>query len=383
MPGTVNDYTGNDPSTWRTGIPTYGRIVYHDVYPGVDVSYYGRQGQLEYDWTVQPGADPQAIALDVQGVQGLRLTPQGALAIQTPLGELVQAVPSAYQTMNGQRHPVAVGYTLTGPATVGVTLGAYDTSQPLVIDPVLRYGTYLGGGNADVGRGIAVDASGAAYVAGYTASTDFPHTLGAYAGGSYDAFVAKLNASGTALLYSTYLGGSGEDEGYALALDGAGNVDVTGRTYSKDFPLQGAFQTTPPAPGGNIGFVSQLTSAGLLHYSSYVNGNGYGIAVDGRGNAYVVGITSGGLVTTAGADHTAVAGSLDGFVVKVNPSASGASSLVYGLPGRELREQPCTIAVDGAGRLTQCPDDPSTDYPTTAGAYGGRSLRAARSSSRR
>ena len=242
LPGVANYLIGSDPASWRTGLPTYAQVSYKDVYPGVDLVYYGNQAQLEYDWRVAPGADPQAIAFQVQGARGLRVDGDGSLVVATDVGALVQRAPTVYQQdADGTRHAVAARYTLSATgaqsATVGFDVGAYDPGKPLVIDPVLGYSTYLGGNDGDQGTAIAVDRTGAAYLTGDTYSTNFPTTpgviqrTGTNGGLNDDAIVTKLNPSGTALVYSTYLGGAtGGDLGYGIAVDRAGDAYVAGRT---------------------------------------------------------------------------------------------------------------------------------------------------------
>ena len=249
LPGIANYFLGNDPSKWRTSIPTYACVQYAGVYPGISLVYYGNQRQLEYDFQVSPGADPSHIRLRFSGADRLSLDERGDLVVQAQGQILLQHKPVVYQDVAGERHAVAGAFLLEG-NQVGFALGGYDRSQALIIDPVLSYSTYLGGsgGNGDA-IGMAVDASGSAYVAGRTSSPDFPTTTGAFQttyGGNGNAFVAKLSPDGSALVYSTYLGGSGVngDSGNWIAVDAAGNAYVTGFTTSSDFPTVNAFQPT-------------------------------------------------------------------------------------------------------------------------------------------
>jgi hypothetical protein len=261
LPGEVNYLIGRDPTKWRTHIPTYAKVSYAQVYPGVDLVYYGRQGQLEYDLVVAPGADPQCIRLAFAGMDSLELAPHGELVLHTGEGDLRLHKPVIYQMVNGQRRGVGGGYVFKGQGRVGFEIAAYDPARPLVIDPVLVYSTYLGGSGRDSGQGIAVDNRGQAYVTGSTTSSDFPtHNAlqpaldGGEAG---DAFVAKLTADGAAFLYSTYLGGSGSDGGFGIGVDGRGQAYVTGFTISSDFPTHNALQ---PAFGGGLddAFVAKI-----------------------------------------------------------------------------------------------------------------------------
>ena len=299
LPGKVNYLLGNDPSKWVTGIHTFGAVRYERLYPGVDARFYGRQGRLEYDLIVAPGADPSRIGLALSGARTLRLDARGNLLVRLPDGTLVQRRAHIYQLIDGRRQPVAGRYVLHGGDRFGFRLGAYDTRRPLVIDPVLAYSTYLGGSNIDNGESIAVDAAGAAYVAGLTSSAAFPTTPGAldtsYNGG-VDAFVAKLAPSGASLVYATYLGGSRIDAGVGIAVDPTGAAYATGRTFSSDFPTTpGALDTS--YNGGVDAFVAKLSPSGSsLVYSTYLGGSGRedgtGIAVDATGSAYVTGDTA-------------------------------------------------------------------------------------------
>ncbi|MBA2302255.1 MAG: SBBP repeat-containing protein, partial [Acidobacteria bacterium] len=214
LPGKVNYFIGKDPTRWRANVSTYAKVAYADVYPGVDVVYYGNQRHLEYDFVVHPGADPGAIALDIQGANSVTIDAQGDLVLRTAGGEIRQPKPRIYQEINGRRRQIPGGYVLHQPSQIGFEVDDYDTNRPLVIDPVLVYSTYLGGNRGDFAEATEVDAAGNAYVTGYTASNDFPATAGAFDttyNGNVDVFVTKLNPSGSApLIYSTYLGGSGE-----------------------------------------------------------------------------------------------------------------------------------------------------------------------------
>ena len=263
LPGKSNYFLGNDPDKWRTNVPHYAKVSYKDVYPGVDLVYYGNQRQLEYDLVVRPGADPDTIALSFEGVEGLRIDTQGDLVLDTSSGEIRQHKPLVYQEVDGVRREIAGAYALNSERKVGFQVAAYDAGQPLIIDPVLSYSTYLGGSGSDRGFGIAVDASGNAYVTGLTASTDFPTAspIQAAFGGRFDAFVTKLNAAGNALVYSTYLGGGDDDDGCSIAVDASGNAYVTGGTRSTNFPTASPIQPVPNADFFSEAFVTKLNAA--------------------------------------------------------------------------------------------------------------------------
>ena len=224
LAGKVNYFIGNDPTRWRTNIPTFGRVRYQDVYPGVDVVYYGNQRQLEYDFVVAPGRDARAVKLQFAGADKVEVDAGGDLLLRMGADVIRQPKPTVYQEVAGARRAVEGGYAVGADGRVGFALGAYDAQLPLVIDPVIVYSTYLGGSGGEQGLDIALDSAGSAYVTGFTNSTNFP-TANAFQstnGGFQDAFVSKLNAAGSALVYSTYLGGDGGEQARGIAADSAG-----------------------------------------------------------------------------------------------------------------------------------------------------------------
>jgi hypothetical protein len=365
-----NYLAGPDPSKWITNIANYGKVTYQDVYAGTDVAYYGNQGRLEYDFTLHPGADPRAIRLLFQGQQGMSLDGQGNLVVQTAAGPLVEQAPVAYQpNADGSQTGVSSRYVLEGNGQVGFAVGAYDPTKALVIDPVLSYSSYLTG----QGDGIAVDSSGNAYVTGW---------------GSSGPYVDKLNASGTALVYSTTLGGGGQ--GLAIAVDGAGDAYVFGDTGPGLATTANAIAPTDTSPF-NEEFVTVLdaTGSGLID-STYLPGtspvNAYflgGIAVDGSGNACVTGWAGPGFLTTANAYQPGYAGSPgsspsgNAFFAQINPSLSGTASLLYSsYLGGNGGDMGTGIALDGSGNAYVTGWTSSANFPTTAGAfqtaYGGK-----------
>jgi len=382
LPGAANYFIGSDPAGWTTGIPTYRRVAYRGVYPGVDLVYYGTAGRLEYDWELAPGVDPRLIQLQVGGTQGLRLDRRGALELPTSLGTLRQALPVVYQVVDGRRRDIGARYALTGTDRVGFDVGAYDPSQPLIIDPVLGYSTYLGGSGYDAGYGVTVDGAGAAYVTGSTDSANFPTAggQGAY-GGDEDAFVAKLNPSGSALVYSTYIGGSGDNGGNPFGVDSSGAVYITGWTNSTNFPTVNALQSAYGG-GPNDAFLTKLNAAGnALLYSTYLGGSGDDqglvMALDASGAAYITGETSStNFITTTNALQGSYGGGpYDAFVAKINTAASGSASLVYSTYlGGSGDDQGWGIAVDGAGNASLTGLTSSTNFRTVGalqGTYGG------------
>src|ERR1041384_3155961 len=328
-----NYFAGSDPTAWRTDIPNYARVRYAQVYPGIDMVYYGNQRRLEYDFIVAPGSNPELIEIAFGSLQDFEITRTGDLLLHTQQGDIRQSKPVAYQEVSGVKQEVQVSYIPLGTGRVGFQLGTYDPTQQLVIDPVLVYSTYLGGSGFDQGYAIAVDALGNAYVTGQTAAIDFPTTPGAfqtnYGGG--DAFVAKLNPSGSALVYSTYISGA---SGNGIAVDSAGNAYITGDAGPLTFPTTvGAFQT---APMGYDTFVTKLNPAGsALVYSARFGGDlddfGRGIALDGSGNAYITGwtvcrSTVCTFPTLNAFQPNFAGGNNDAFVTKID---SSGSSLIF------------------------------------------------------
>ena len=385
LPGKVNYFRGNDPRAWRTNVATYRKVSYRDVYPGVDLVYYGNGRQLEYDFVVAPGADPRAISLGFEGVGALAVDAEGDLVLPIQGSHLRLRKPVAYQEIGGTRRNVPVRYEMTGDRRVAIRVAAYDTTKTLVIDPVLVYSTYIGGGGEDNASGIVVDTTGI-YVAGLTVSFDYPMggtPFQGAIGGDYDAYVTKLNPAGTALIYSTYLGGTSTDYGLALAVDGSGNAYVAGLTASTDFPTAGTpFQSSNG--GGFDAYLAKLSPNGsALLYATYLGGDGddigFGVAVDGSGNAYVTGRAGSGGFPTAGTPYQGtIGGAPDAFVAKLNPSASGAASLVYStFLGGNGDERANGIVVDSTGNAYVTGRTTSTNFPTvnafqaTFGGSGG------------
>ena len=377
LEGRVNYYVGNDPTRWRSDVPTYGQAANQGVWPGIDLVWRSSSDKaLEYDFVVAPGADPKNIAVAFDGAKAIRLDGD-ELVVESEGAELRQPAPVVYQDRAGKRALVPGRFVLDG-STVRFTVGAYDASLPLVIDPVLAWSTYLGGSIApfgdEYGREIAVDDLGSAYVTGQTCTASFPDTQYAYQKtlkGGCDAFVTKFiptvnTGVGTGLKYSTFLGGSGSDEGLQIALDAARNAYVAGGTGSADFPTTvGAYQRT----GGGT-FVAKLNKKGLsLLYSTRLNGDGGGgmalgpalPATPTQPTVYVMGESTGPTTTPdafqASCHLNGLGGCGDEWVAKLNPVAGGASDLLYAsyLGGAENQEYPAypegDLAVDGAGRV--------------------------------
>jgi hypothetical protein len=407
LPGKSNYFLGNDPFAWRTGVPQYGRVAAVGVYPGIDLVYHGNQGRLEYDFDVAPHADPDKIRLRLDGARGLRVDAAGDLRVKVAGGEMCFRRPVAYQMAGGAERPVASRYLLKGKQEVTFQIAHYDPSQALVIDPVLSYSTYLGGSNIDFANAIAIAPDGTAFIAGGTFSSDFPtaHALQPNAGGPadfpQDAFVSKISADGSTLLYSTYLGGKNQDVANAIAVDSAGEAFVAGTTLSPDFPVTpGAWDTLCGGDGkcgasynlqGYIisnGFVAKLNVEGSgLVYSSYLGGyendECLGIAVDGNGNAYVTGQTSAEAVINVipppvvppptfpiiNAYQSTLGGVTDAFVTRF--SATGSGLIYSSYLGGSGQDVGLAIAADSSGDAYITGLTYSTNFPTSASPLQG------------
>ena len=371
LPGRSNYFVGNNPRRWRVNVPAFAQVRCRAVYPGISLVYYGNQGRLEYDFELAPGTSPRVIAMGFEGARGVEVRSTGELSVRMTKREVIVHRPLAYQLVRGVRRMVPACFESRGAAVVGFAVGPYDSSKPLIIDPVLTYSTYLGGSGVDQGKSVAVDASGNIYVAGATTSSDFPTTVGVVQSslnGGNDVFVTKLDPNGGALVYSTYLGGSGDEQATHIAIDSAGNSYVTGVTGSTNFPTTlGALQTS--LLGSNDAFVVKLDSTGTaLVYSTYLGGSdvdlGNSIAVDSSGNVYLVGQTvSTDFPISAGAFQTTPGGNGDAFVTKL--SGDGATLVYSTLLGGSASDQGTGIAVDAAGAAYVTGTTSSTDFPTT------------------
>jgi hypothetical protein len=426
LAGTVNYFLGNDPAKWRTRVPTYNRVRYADVYPGIDLVYYGNQHQLEYDFVVAPGANIRPIRLHFAGVGKLQLDEHGNLKVIGKNGKITFKKPVAYQLAQDQRTSVEAHFALLANNSVTFVLGAYDKTKTVVIDPVLAYSTFLGGsgGNSgnftDNGTSLAVDASGNAYIGGYTWSPDFPITTGSFQatdpgitdGNFYTSvgFVSKLNATGSALIYSTYIGGNGSssytgntlnagggDDVNALAIDSSGNVYLTGATWSSNFPVTtGAIQPTNKAfPYGFDAWIAKLNAAGTaLLYSTYLGGtahvfgnaNVYGdaglsITMDPNGDAFVAGYArSIDFPVTAGAFQSVNKASANygtnAWIAEVNPDGTALIFSTYlGGSGNPLYysfiplDAVNGMALNTTGDIFVSGLTVSSDFPVTSGAF--------------
>jgi hypothetical protein len=388
LPGKSNYFRGNDPTKWRTNVPTYARVEYIQVLPGVDLVYYGNSGQLEYDFVIAPGASPRAIHMSVEGAEKVEVTPGGDLQVCLHDINLYLKKPTISQMHGHERRDIEGGYRLEGANKVSFRVGAYDASEPLVIDPVLTYATYLAGMSSDFATGIQVDVAGNTYLTGETQSSDFPpgppNTSSGRAFG--DVFVTKINFAGTAVVFTTFLSGSNLDVGNALALDPSGNIYVTGETASPDFPIVNPLHSTcNNCPNAVHGFVTKLDPSGsTLVYSTFIAGSGnetgYAITADSGGNAYVAGVTkSQDFPTTPGALQPSPGDPVsacqiqafdtcgDGFAAKIKPDGSAFVYATY--LGGSLYDHVSGIAVDASGNAYVTGRTYSQNFPTTSGAF--------------
>jgi len=389
LAGRSNYFIGKDSKQWHTSIPTFASVENHDLYPGVDLVYYGNQQLLEYDLRVAPGADPAQIVFQFRTDEPARAGQKVASEVHvdahgnltSSTGAILLRKPDVYQTFVNksdvaEKRVVEAKYVIKENSRVSFAIGPYDRSQTLVIDPVVPfYSTYLGGANNDYGYGIALDAKGNAYVTGSTASVNFPKPgciQCANAGGLADAFVTELNPGG--LVYSTYLGGAGNDYGYGIAVDPLGNAYVTGSTSSVNFPVALCFQCL--FQGGTAdAFVTKIAAGGAgLVYSTYLGGKaadfGRAIAVDPAGDAFVTGNTTSKNFPVPGCVFGCVpAGGSDAFVTELRRIPGGPVALVYSdYLGGAANDYGHGIAVDPNQNAYVTGATSSVNFPTTAPA---------------
>jgi len=385
LPGKSNYFIGNDPAQWHRNVPQFARVEYRDVYPGINLVYYGSQGALEYDFEVSPGADPSQVSLLFDAPQKLNLSTQGNLLIASGSGNVELQAPHIYQMIGAGQKPVAGRFSLRG-NEVGFQIGDYDHSRALIIDPLLTYSTYLGGTGSEscstieqaqlgisTAQGtpgcpaIAVDSAFRTYIAGATTSLDFPGIVTAAAATANvpasfqacldtpppnpispvspspcptgltnsDVFITRLNAAGTGLDFTTYLGGAGTDITAGIAVDPNFNVHVAGITNSANFPTLASSYQPVAASAGTHAFVSEISASGAsLLYSTYLSGTGTdiatGVAVDNLGKEYVSGTTtSATFPTTPTALQTTPKATDEYFFSKLDPTITGPGGLVY------------------------------------------------------
>jgi hypothetical protein len=368
LPHRSNYFLGSDASKWRTDVRNYGKVAYRDLYDGIDLIYGAAEDGVKYEFVVRPGADLARIDVVYEGIESLHVDDAGELVVNTAIGSLRDTAPYAYQ---GTGDEVECDFVLRSATSYGFDCRGWDTSRPLVIDPLV-YATYLGGSSDDYGYSIAVDSSGSAYVTGPVASANFPMTPGAFNtsyNGGQDGYVAKLSPDGSALVYATYFGDVGLDQGNSIAVDAMGNAYVAGYTQSPNFPVTPtAFNTT--YHGGGDAFAMKLSADGSsLIYSTFLGGGnqdvGSSIAVDSMGNAYVSGRTeSSDFPTTSGAFSTSLAGTVDGFVAKLNAAGSDLVYSTFFDGTSNLR----SIALDSTGNAYVAGTS-AGGLPSTPGAF--------------
>ncbi len=387
MPHRTHYLTGNDARKWRTNVAQYAKVKYEGVYPGIDLVYYGKEQQLEYDFMVRPGSNPNTISMIFEGAQAARIDESGDLILATNVGEVRQHKPFAYQEVNGTRQPIVCEYqlasqtetfslanldnqSLTGQSRnrVRFELGQYNESLPLIIDPVLSYSSYLGGSSNDQSNGIFIDLAGDIYIVGQTGSLDLPTAspLQSDISGNRDAFITKLNSTGTALIYSTYIGGSGDEEGLGITVDAFGQASIVGKTTSTDFPTLTPLQ--PVFGGGESdAFIAKLNAAGSAFiYSTFFGGKGddegRAIALDSFAQVHITGTTTSANFPIANAIQEQLSGAADAFVAKFDQTAS---LLFYStLLGGDGAESGNSIALDGNGNTYVTGATDSSNFPT-------------------
>jgi Beta-propeller repeat len=383
--GISNYLSGNDPARWHTGIPNFEQVKYVGVYPGVDLLFYGNHRRLEHDFVLAPGADYRQIKVRLEGAIGADVARNGGLRVKTLTGDLTFQGPDIYQYQGKSRIVVTGQYVLTAANEFGFELGPYDKRLPVVIDPVLSYSTYLAGSGNDSGNAITVDANGNAYVTGYTTSIDFPakHPEQGTCSGScnaQDVFVTKLNPTGSALIYSTFVGGTQADQGNAIAVDSLGNAVVVGSTASFDFPQKNGAAVVLSS-NSDHGFAFSLTPAGTaFNFSTYLGGDSQdsatGVALDTAGNVYVSGYTSStNFPVTPGNQIGPVPvqyGGNDIFLVKLARKGKVAfATLVGGTSNSYIPtfpSQPVSVSVDASGEAV-LGGSAFGGFPTTTGAF--------------
>ena len=407
LAGKINYLLGNESAQWRACVPTFARVQLTQIYPSVNVVYYGSQQQLEYDFNLAAGVNPETIAIQFNGAEKISINSQGQLVIQLQAGQIIQHVPIAYQMVGGIRHEIKAGYKILAAGTVTFAIGQFDRAQPLVIDPVLSYSTYFGGNSGDKAWAIAVNPTdNSIYLAGQTFSTQISNnipfaknvTYTNFGGGSIlgDAFVAKFDSTGTNLIYCTYLGGSADDAAYALTVDSDGHAFVAGATDSTNFPVKNAL-SYGAFSGTNIhgvieptlkvhpldAFVTELSADGAsLVYSTYLGGSSwdsaYAIAIDTVGNAFVTGSTySSNFPVTAAAvlNHLATTNNFyanyNAFVAEI---AANGSTLNYSTYlGGTNRDVGRAIAYNN-GYVLVAGSTTSTNFPWVNGLASSRFL---------
>jgi hypothetical protein len=391
QPGMANYFIGNDPNKWQTNVPIYKKVHYKNIYPGIDLAYYSSQLRIEHDYIVAAGSNPNQIQLKINGADEVNVDANGDLILKKHGDEIRLQAPVAYQESNGIRTGVEAKYSVQASGRVHFAIGKYDKTKSLVIDPVLVYGTYLGGSGFDQGTGIAVDNDGNSYIAGCTDSTDFPlASSNQTAPSSMNAFIAKVNSSGSALVYADYIGGSSYDCASAMTLDGSDDAYLTGGTYSQDFPTVSPYQSANNS-NASAAFVTEVSPDGSsLLYSTYLSGSAYtrasSLGLDSSGDIYVAGWTQSTDFPVANAYQSAVSPNQGGNYGQygfVTEFAAGGQSLVYSTyyAGSATASPGCQscwplpysnitgMTVAPSGNVYVTGDTNTDDFPVTQNAY--------------
>lgn len=378
--GLHNFFIGNDPKRWCSSLCSYGEVLYHELWPNIDLLVSSDDGTMKLNWIVKPGGRPSQIAMHYDGADKLEIDEDGNLLVHHSLGTITDLCPMAFQENYEESETVECAFSLkysdSGELTAGFETGAYDQKKTLWIDPAVNYTTFLGGAGADSIAGVAVDDAGSAYFVGRTASADFPTVTGSYQtalGGSTDAFVTKIASDGTSLVYSTFLGGSGIDEGNAIVIDVSGAAYVTGFTQSANFPLQSPYLGALAGP--QDAFVTKLSPDGsALNFSTYLGGTngsstGTGIGVNVFGQTIVAGSTSANNFPTTGSGYSPTynGGTSDGFISLL--STAGSDLLASTFLGGSLEDRINSLALDSSDFVYVVGSTDSTDFPVTAGAF--------------
>ncbi len=384
--GRVNFFTGNDRTKWQSNVATYSGLTYEDVYKNIDISFYGNNNDIEHDVIVRPGGDPSVVAFAYEGIKGLKINEAGDLEVSLNNGTLTQQRPVIYHEINGERVAIEGTYRLLeardGSFAYGFNVASYDTARDLVIDPVIVYSTYVGGSDTDTAFGIAVDSAGNAYITGETLSLDFPITaigrpMIIPIGPGLQAFVTKMDLSGSVLAYSTVFGGSGTDSASGVAVDSAGNAYVTGTTDSIDFPTS-LTAAQGVSAGGTEAFVTKFDVTGTTPiYSTYLGGGANdvsnGITVDSTGAAYVTGNTASLDFPVVSAKQPVYGGGFsDAFVTKLN--AAGSAFTYSTFLGGTLDESGEAVTVNAISEAFVTGFTTSPDFPIMnplQGTFGG------------
>jgi hypothetical protein len=383
LSGRVNYLMGKNPENWHTDIPVYREIVYKNLYNGIDLKIYGTKGRMEYDFIVSPHADPAKIQIACEGIDTLKINEKGDLIIHTPLGKITHLKPAIYQSIRGTKHSVEGSFAVAK-NTFSFNIKTYDTNHTLIIDPLtLSYSTYLGGSSEDLSQSIAVDSTGSAYITGITNSDDFPieQPFQSSFAGDHTIFITKINPSGDALVYSTYIGGSGNDRATGIAVDSTGSACITGETSSEDFPVKRPYQDM--LAGGYDAFITKLTPSGNdISFSTYLGGSQYdtgsSLTVDSSGSIYVAGTTRSSDLPVKNAfqktikKHLGLAILTDTFVAKLT---NDGSALIYATYlGGSGQDKANSIAVDQSGNAYITGETSSADFPVRnafQGSYAG------------